>query len=591
MQFSVEDWDIEALDENIGIWGEYATTDSGVQLDVFIENDLLTGQDNETQKITIETATLPEMLTALPELVQKIADVLGASLIDETTPLYTVGEGLSDSVLEGLFIQTLQWEQRLLGHLWDIEWDDPEIIAAYEALLAAANLGQGDFGAWLAAQAVAQTMRPGYSVIGDLLVDHLSNFETTFASAPNAIPIVADAVFTMGQAQDAYQLLEEHTAQHPRNTQSWLKLGDLYARGGRANEAIDRFQTAIENEAVNQYLYRSYGNLLVLVDQYQDVYVEEFVLIDPDEYDPADLLLQEAVAAYEASLRLNAENPRVWYAKLEQLAALGEEKTFWDGFARLVPLDPSGELTRELIESMYDFEDVSPGIAEIEKQQHVQPERVDLYINLALLYLTAEDESVAKGILEKASELTSDIATLSDIENLLLRAENPEFEYRFGELATITAAGNALNADDVEFLEDAAENAPHFVDVHLTLAQAYDAWGDKDAALEVLLDTQEKLPDHPEVLRLLTRILWDSGERELAFKYLNRGLETFPFDVPLLVQAGHLLFINEQFSESRRYLALAQEIQPRNAVLREVQTFIARQLADNPELARKAAEE
>ncbi len=593
MQFEVEDWDVESLDENIGIWGEYTATGSGLELAVYIENDLLTGQDNETQRIALSASSLGEMVSNLPDLAEQIATRFGASLLDDTLPLYTLENEISDDESNDLFAQVLQWERHLLGHLWDIDWDDVEIETAYNALLDVAQVGQGksDYGAWLAAQAVAQAMRPGYSVIGDLLVEHLRRFQDAFMDAPNAIPLVAEAVFKMGQAQQAYSLLEAHTSSYPQNPQSWLKLGDLYARGGRAQEAIDRFQTAIENEAVDQYLYRSYGNLLVLVEQYQDVFVEEFVLIEPDDYDPTDLVLQEAVAAYEESLRLDAGNVRVWYAKLEQLAALGEESEFWEGFARLLPLDRTGEYTREVIESLYDFQDIETGIAELEKERDKHPERVDIYINLALLHLAAEDGAVAREVLETARGMTTQSTVLADIESLLLRADDPEFEYRFGEMATIVAAGNSLNASDVEYLEEAAENAPHFVDIHLTLAQAYHAWDDKDAALEVLLDTQQKLPDHPEVLRMLTQILWDSGEREVAFQYLNRGLQSFPFDVPLLVQAGRLLFINEQFTESRRYLALAEEIQPRNPNLREVQTYIARQLADNPELARKASEE
>jgi len=591
-QFAVEDWDVEELDENIGIWAEYKPVDTGFELKVFVENDLLTGQDNEAQEVSVQAASLQEMIAALPGLAEKVAELIEANLLDETIPLYSVDDA-SDADFSALFKQLLRWEHRLLAHLWDIEWEDTDILTDYDELLASADVGQGksNYGAWVAAQAVSQTMRPGYSVIGDLLVDHITKFEDAFSQASNAIPIVADALFQLGQAQQAYRLLEGHTSKNPQNTQSWLKLGDLYARGGRPEEAVDRFQTAIENEAVNQYLYRSYGNLLVQVEQYQNVYIEEFVLIDPDDYAPDELVQREAVAAYDESIKLDSEYVRVWYAKLEQLAALGEEDQFWDGFAKLLPLDTNGEYTRELIEGVYDFATIDPGITNLRELQQKYPERIDPFINLALLHLTVEDGAAARDILEKTRDMTEDVTVLSDIESLLLRADDPEFEYRFGELAAIVAAGNALSADDVEFLEDAVEDAPHYLDAHLTLAQAYDAWDDKDAALEVLLDAQEKLPDHPEVLRLLARILWESDERDVAFQYLNRGLATFPFDVPLLVQAGHLLFLNEQFAESRRYLALAQEIQPRNPVLRNVQTFIARQLADNPSLAKRAGEE
>jgi cytochrome c-type biogenesis protein CcmH/NrfG len=105
-------------------------------------------------------------------------------------------------------------------------------------------------------------------------------------------------------------------------------------------------------------------------------------------------------------------------------------------------------------------------------------------------------------------------------------------------------AGNELPADEVEFLEAVVEQAPHLVEGHLALARAYFFWDDKPAALEVLLDSQEALPDQSAVLLLLARILWESDEKETAFKYLNRGLAAYPFHVGLLARTGQYLFEN-----------------------------------------------
>ncbi|MCA9914217.1 MAG: hypothetical protein KC496_12760, partial [Anaerolineae bacterium] len=222
MQFAVEDWEVEALDENIGIWGEYKAVDTGIELRVFIENDLVTGQDNETLEIAIQAADLTGMIQLLPKLSEQVAEAIEASLLDETLPTFTQNS-VNQTNMEHLFEHVLQWETRLLGHLWNIEWEDTDIISAYDTQINAGKnaLEQGNFSAWLVAQCVAQTMRPGYSVIGDLLVEHIGKLYAAFADTSNAIPLVAEAIFTMGQAQQAYNLLEDHTNDVPKNAASW----------------------------------------------------------------------------------------------------------------------------------------------------------------------------------------------------------------------------------------------------------------------------------------------------------------------------------------------------------------------------------
>src|SRR5690606_31120670 len=115
---------------------------------------------------------------------------------------------------------------------------------------------------------------------------------------------------------------------------------------------------------------------------------------------------------------------------------------------------------------------------------------------------------------------------------------------------------------------------PHVIDAHIALGRSYYYWEEIDEALEGLLDAQEAIPDQPSVIDWLGRILWESGERETAFSYLNRGITAYPFNVQLLARAGQYLFDNGQLEEAKAYLGRAEEISPRHPMLQQVRAYI-----------------
>ncbi|MGB7341356.1 MAG: tetratricopeptide repeat protein, partial [Phototrophicaceae bacterium] len=259
-----------------------------------------------------------------------------------------------------------------------------------------------------------------------------------------------------------------------------------------------------------------------------------------------------------------------------------EQVYLWESFAKLVEMDTDGDYTADVIDSFYDVSEIDAGVAALERLIEENPDRLDLYMNLAALHLAAYDSPAALPLLVRAKSLAKTTSQLADIERMALMANDSEFEYRFGEVMSILDAGNKLQANDVEFLEDLVEQAPHAIEGHLALARSYYAWEEYDEALEVLLDAQESFPDQPSILDWLARILWESGERETAFTYLNRGILAQPFNVQLIARAGQYLFDNDQLIEARRYLARAESIQPKHPMLNAVRNYIAQKIADNP---------
>lgn len=582
-QFEVEEFEVEPLDENIGIWGSLKQEGGNWVLSASIDNDNLTGEDNETQVLSISASSAAELFAKLPDFAALIADNLGANILDDTDLPYPAETFSENQAFSDLLEKLLLWEVNLTASLWGIEWADEDFEADFDELL---NLGKAlgtEFAAWAVAKAVAEAMRPGYSVLGELLLERLDDIADSFPNNFYAMPIVAGAVFNMGHPQKAYRLMKLETQAKNKNSLAWMKAAELLAMGGHLPESIEQFQSAIEHEAVNSHLYRAYGNVLLACDQ-EGIEIDSFILIDLAKYED-DYLLWEAIAAYKKALELDPKDIRALYSQLLQLIDVqAEDSDLWDAFRLLLKLDSKGDYIRDVIETMYELEDIEPAVSEFDTLIKASPERIDAYINLAALYLVHDDADKAIPTLEKAQSITKDANELAEIERLLLIANDDDFERRFAEAISILDAGNELPADEVEFLEGVVEAAPHLVQAHLALARAYYLWEEREDALEVLLEMQETVPDHAEVLNLLAKILWEEGEKETAFKYLNRGLEAYPFNVALLARTGALLFENGQYQESRMYLARAEEIAPRDPFLQSIRALIARKIADNPAL-------
>lgn len=582
-QFEIDDWTVEGLDENIAVWGTLDKADDKWQLKVFIENDLLTGEDNEPVEFVFDAPNITDFVAQLPRIARSVVENIADDVVDDAAaPIFTTDKLPDETKLTTLFSKLLEWDVQLLTSLWGIEIEDADIESDFDDLLEAGKSANHDVAAWAVSNAVAHTMLPGYSVFGDLFVDRVDEIIEAFPSSPSPVPVLAAAVYQTGRVEDAYEVLEDDIETHPDNVVVRWKLAELYGQSGRLADTVECLQDAIKNNVTNNYLYRGYGNVLQIVEQRGEI-MDEFVLINADEIGE-DQTLWEAIEAYEAALKIDPNDTRALYSQLLQLLYVeAQEERIWKAFQRLLQLDMAGDFIRDVIDNMYDL-DIEPGIAAIESMIETQGERADLFINLAALHLSQEAGDEAKPYLEKAKSLTDVTEKLADIERLLLVADDPEFEQRFGELEAIVNAGNSPDSDDVEFLENASENAPHLIDAHLLLAGAYYVWEDNDAALEVLLDTQEKMPNNPAVIDMLARILWESDENELAFEYLNKGLTAYPFNVPLLARTGQFLFDNGQLAEARTYLGRAEEIAPQHPALQQVRTYVVSKMAESPDL-------
>src|SRR4029453_1267235 len=75
-QFGVDDWELDGLDENGAIWGEYTQNSDNVSLTLEVENDFA-DDTTETYKKTWEATNLSQLIALLPQIADGIAESLG----------------------------------------------------------------------------------------------------------------------------------------------------------------------------------------------------------------------------------------------------------------------------------------------------------------------------------------------------------------------------------------------------------------------------------------------------------------------------------------------------------------------------------
>lgn len=574
-QFSVDDWALEDLDENIAIQGTLTQTDTDTwSLVISIENDLV--DDEEETTLSFEVDNQLELFQKLPEITRRLMNHLDQDLTSAGTAPY---ETVSDQVFDQAFLRDLvEWEIMLLLTLWGQDSDDEDILALFSRLRQGAVERGDDFAAWVVSHATARAMLPGLSIVGDILVEVLPDIIKEHANSAFPAIVLSRALYRLGFSEKAYQLLEDDLEAHPERSLTTLQLARLYTASRRFEQATRAIQNTIEHDSMTTDLYILYGDVLVASEQMQRD-VEDFYLIEPDDY-PGEELAFEAVAAYEEACKLDPDDPVARHKQLQQLVMLDEDR-FYDGFIRLVAMDTQGKYVRDIIDLMYALEDLSPALEQLEEAVDRHPEQVAMHINLAALYLLADDPDGAHEQLTKATSLSPSDEQLHDIEQLMLAANHENFEYRFGEITALVNASSRISTDDVDFLEAVVEDAPSFAAAHILLARAYQLMDDEEAALEVLLDAHSTLTDDPDILELLASILWESGEHDVAFEYLNKGLGIDPNHVPLLVRTGRYLFDNGQYADARLYLSRAEAISARDPYLRETKAYIASQIGQD----------
>jgi tetratricopeptide (TPR) repeat protein len=578
-QFHIDDWQLDALGENVAIWGTLDKNTDGWTLQLQVENDAF--EDEEPKPFNLMTKSLSDLTARLPSFVKEIAEFLETATLRPLAQQYDAVQA-DDSALIDFYKKLFQWELKLFLALWGQKWSSENIASARVALLEAAEVVDGEFGAWGLSRALGRAMLPGFQPVGESLISGVPEIVETFSDYAYPSVTLAVGLYRLAYRQEAFDLLQESVDEHPKELITWLALAELYLSSHQLSDLIETFQRAIEANAASPRLYVRYAEMLQLL-AYENYPLNEFMLITPEDFDrDADLVRLEMIEAYEEVLKLDPNHEDALYQQLLQMAEVVDDR-FWGKFEKLVAQDKIGDRVRQVIDSLYNFEDVDEGINVLKAAIVREPNRYDLHVNLAALCLFVEDAKTATTELEKAKQLTQDEQARADIDRLMLSAEDPEFEAYLGELTELVGAGSEIDIEDVEYLEDIVEKAPRFAEIYVLLGRAYILWNEPSTALETLLDGQKQAPEDPDILELLGRVLWELDQRELALEYLNKGLALNTSHIPLLTRMGRCLFDNDEVEASKAYLMRAEAINPRHPALNETRLYISRMLETDDE--------
>lgn len=573
-QFTVDDWQLEYLGENVAVWGELERSGAGWQLDVSVENDL-TGADVETY--TIRAETLGGLVAQLEALATRIATDAGAAYPTLFSTNYSGPFNAGDAAMQRFLGQAFRWERALFVTLWqgdaiEIDWE-----ARLDDLLRAAAEVDASFGGAFLLALIPRALRLSTKDVvlesiaspWDVALDRLPrNAMVSIGAAwdhaaedelPAGIALLNDALDYAGNDDSAVR----------------LALANLYTSAGRLAEAIEVLQGALVDGDPHAALYFYYA-LLVVSMRNNGIVLNEYVLTDTPRRQ-ATGMVDEALVAFESGFALMPDRADMLQQRLLLLVEV-QHDSLWQAFEDLVATDKTGEYVRGVVESLLALDDLEPALDILADAVDVSPERVDLRVNYAVTLLQAEEYDAAGAELETAEDMTDDPVVIADIERLFLEVNDPDFESRWGEVESVLASARPLGNAERVFLQDVIEQAPTFTEAYLALAQSHIRSEAMDLALEVLLDGQNILPEDASITALLARVLWQSGEHDLAFDYLNKGLAHHPDDVSLLALSGRYLFDTEQDDEARLMLARAESLGPRDKTLVEVKRYIAGRL-------------
>lgn len=577
-QSTIDDWVFDSLDENAVLYGTLTKTNSTWRWSITLENDLAEEADAENVW-AYEANSLAGLVNQLEQVAK---DVISQFDVNEIRPIPIPTTNADDTAIARVLRGVFEWQIQLLLVLFGKGWAEGDIQKRLDDLYILGNLTRDDFGAWAVSQAVAHTLNKGYSPVPDSLILLIGADGFIDHFAPHTLypsMLIGRALFNFGNFAPAIKILDAITETHPDNPYAWLVKADLYRRSGRLAQLLETYHSAIENNVANADLFLQYGQILELIE---DNPTNTFVLIDVDDYadyTEQDLIIREAIEAYENVLRLEPDNLTALQNQILLLAdGMNEDvdvQRLEKAFSRLLQKDNTGEYIRAVVDVAYTIDDLDPLFDMLEAHAEKYPQRADLRISLAVLAMHLEDYDLASDYLTEAEDLTNDEALLADIDRLMLSVDNPDFEEKLGAIYAVVSGGNKISLQDLKFLEKTIEQAPLLAEAYLYLAQSYMIWGEKDHALDTIKEGYAQLPNHPEVAELLARYEWAEGNKDEAQAVLTDGIAANPTYVPLLARMGQFLFELGEKDAAKGWLTRAEALSPRDPILAEVRKFIA----------------
>lgn len=549
--------------------------------------------------------------TYTPDFAEHDAKIWGELSTDKLVLHYAFGEATQDWTLDG---DTLQITTRLIGLAPEImtrlglhatEWkpDVPLDLSDSDALAAllrawgelalrheivAAGFSEYSDDLQVAIQRVVSGAMTGsrfacwtacralWPIAADTDSLHQARAEEALVSLGSAFPRVAWPGIALSlleweraDYQRATDLLETAIESDPTVLTGWQLLAILYEELNQYERAIEVCREAIAGNVADAAIYYNLGSLLL---DHGD---------DNDHNDnnadnaASQAHVEEALRMFAEAERRGLREPELYLRMMDGYEAAGDVAGLWEAFDHLIKNDPDRGVVWQIVEDADTYDDFEPGLQKLKAAADDYGLRA-AYVR-ALIVLDRHEE--ATQAIPALRQLANDDYARAETAQLALEAAAPDFEDAYGEAADELEAGAVPNADVVGLLRDALAREPMFADGAVMLAQAYQLLDEPDAAMQVLSQTRELLPDHLELILSTADLLWATDD-DMALWTMQDALNKHPNDVALLARLGEYYFEIGEDNLARDYLERAETLDPRHPELLRVQEQIARHVAD-----------
>ncbi len=575
-QFSPADWELDGLDDNLLLHGSATFHEGAAQLQLHIDASMVNVEIDRI--LTFDYQSVPELIEALTtvaaELVLNLFDQEPLHLVIDY-PKFEQNSVVLQSMLEDLFA----WNLDLYLSHWGVEWPADEIESQFLSLAEICREIGSVFAFWCLGMACQQIMQLGLEGVGEALVPLVDRAFGEAGAAVRGRALAALGLSRLGHVDPALTTLEELAANSPEPS-LWYTLIEIFLDAGRASEAIDACQRALETGLEHPALYWKYAELLI-ISETNNWLIEDVLLIDPDDIDESEQIPGEIIAALKTLLKSQPNNLGALQLALMYMIDV-EDLELWDYFEQLVKRDEHSAYLGEIIERLADTESLTPAYQILQNAIAEPAGNPYLYANLARLAIVDGKSQMAKQQLQECRRVTETVDEELELElqRLELSAERPGFEQSFAEIKVLLNAKRSIRESDVELLEEAIEIAPRMIDLYVTLSRCYLHWQDKDSAIEVLTEAKNRAGNHPRIVLSMAQIQWTGMMRDEAILRLNAGIAEFPNDVSLLAQTASYLIENGQPDDAKQFVERAESIAPSHGALMQLRRFIAESISD-----------
>ena len=570
-QFSPADWELEGLDDNLALYGSAVFREATAELQLQIDISMVNADLNSP--LTFAYPSVPELIGALPSIAAELVRNLF-----EQEPLHLVIDypklEQDSPALHNLLEELFGWNLDLYLSHWGVKWTEDEIEAQFLSFAQACRQIGSEFAFWCLGMICQQVMRLGLESLGEVLVTQVERAFANVDESAQGRALAALGLSRLGYVDRALAMLDNLVAEGAEAS-VWYTMIAVSLDAGRALEAIDTCQRALETGIEHPALYWKYAELLMMSEA-NNWQIEDVLLIDPDDIDESEQIPYETIGALKALLETQPHNLQALQLALMYMIDVDDDE-LWDYFERLVEGDEDSAYLGEIIERLADSDSLTSAY-QILQNAMVEPIRNPyLYANLAQLAIVDGKPQLAKQTLQ---DCRRDMGTVDDeleleLQRLELSAEQPDFEQSFAEIKVLLNAKRAIRESDVQLLEAAIEIAPKLIDLYVTLSRCYMSWQDNESAIEVLSEAKDRAGNHARIVLGIAQIQWNRMSRGEAISTLNAGIGEFPNDVSLLAQTASYLIENGQLDDAKQFVERAESIAPSHRALLQLRRFIA----------------